>query len=219
MSPGEEMSRVLPVIEALARNGVLVSIDTFNAQVAEAAVESGAHIINDVSGGTLDSAMIATVARLNVPYVSMHMRGDPKCMQDDQNLLYRDVCREVGEEVRARVRVGESQGLPAWRVITDPGLGFSKSIDQNVELIRDLPRFRDSLGDYSNALSHMPVLIGPSRKGFLGKLTGRKQAADRDWATCAAAVACAVGGANIIRAHNVAAVRDALKIAAAVWRR
>lgn len=217
VTPQTEIQRTIPVIRAMTEDSrfenVFVSIDTFSAEVAEAAVSAGAHIVNDVSAGTLDSKMIPAVARLGVPYIMMHMRGDPRTMNGVEFSTYKaNVAVEVADELSQRIRIAESAGIPAWRIITDPGIGFAKRFDENVSLLKGLPTFRAALGNSSTAFSHQPMLVGPSRKGFLGKITGRTRPEDRDWATCACIASCILGGANIIRAHNVAAIRDAIKV-------
>lgn len=223
LSTEEELSRTIPVVKALASDtslkGVFISVDTFDSVVAEAAVTAGAHLVNDVSGGLLDPKMPSTVAKLRVPYVIMHMRGDPKTMTSKENTRYsQGLCRVIGEETAERCRIAEMAGVPAWRILFDPGLGFAKNVDQNVEIIRELPKVREMVASKSTAVGFMPLLLGPSRKGFLGKIIGQTLAEQRDWATCAAAVAGVAGGANIIRAHNVKAVRDAVRVADAIWR-
>eukprot|EP00897_Mesotaenium_endlicherianum_P009691 jgi/Mesen1/8750/ME000052S08176 len=218
----EEMARAIPVIEAIASDPecreTVISVDTFDAKVAEAAVEAGASIVNDVSGGTLDENMSSTVARLGVPYIMMHMRGEPRTMQRDGHTAYRDVCRETAHELAERVHMAECAGVPVWRIISDPGIGFAKKKDHNLLLLRDMSRFREGLSERSVALGFMPILAGPSRKGFLGKIIGRDNVQDRDFATCAAATAAVMGGTNVIRAHNVRAVKDAVCVADAIWR-
>lgn len=224
LSAQEELARVMPVIRALredpATSGALLSVDTFYSQVAADAVAAGANIVNDVSGGGLDDAMLPTVASLGVPYVLMHMRGDPTTMQSAQNTSYAGtggVWHGVAEELQAAAARAMSAGIPAWDIILDPGIGFAKTADGNVELLRHLRDMR-ALGGLQGPFAAGPMLVGPSRKGFLGRLTGRKRPDERDAATVAASVACVVGGADIVRAHNVAAVWDGLRVADAVFR-
>ncbi|XP_073388179.1 folate synthesis bifunctional protein, mitochondrial isoform X5 [Physcomitrium patens] len=222
LSTEEELSRLVPVLEALtadsALKGVKLSVDTFDARVGREAVKMGVHVVNDVSGGSLDSEMLSTVAELGVPYIMMHMRGDPTNMQSKANTTYSDVCEEVGKELNSRVVQAEAVGVPAWRIITDPGIGFSKTLPQNLDLLKHLPVVRRVLSESSCTVSRGPMLVGPSRKGFLGKITERQKGEDRDAATVAAAVVAAIGGANIIRAHNVRAVRDAMKVVDAIYK-
>lgn len=187
-------------------------------RVAREAVSMGVHVINDVSGGYLDPEMLSTVADLGVPYIMMHMRGDPTTMQSKANTTYNNVCQEVGDELNAQVSRAEARGIPAWRIITDPGIGFAKTGEQNLEILKDLPIVRRVLSASSHTVSRGPMLVGPSRKGFLGKITGRQKGEDRDAATVAASVVAVLGGANIIRAHNVRAVRDAMKVVDAIYK-
>jgi len=197
-----------------------VSQNEFCNRVGREAVNMGVQIINDVSGGCLDPQMLPTVAALGVPFIMMHMRGDPTTMQNKANTTYNNnnVCEEVGKELNFQVERAEAAGIPAWRIIADPGIGFAKTAKQNLELLKDLPIVRRVLSKASCTVAHGPLLIGPSRKGFLGKLTGRHKGEDRDAATIAAAVVGVIGGANIVRAHNVCDVRDAMKVVDAIYK-
>ncbi|BDA42651.1 Folic acid synthesis protein fol1 [Coccomyxa sp. Obi] len=217
LPPEVELQRVLPVIRALSEDdalqGVPLSIDTFYAEVAREAVAAGAHIVNDISGGSLDPVMHQEVARLGVPYVLMHMRGDPGTMSSREHTTYADVCMDVGDALQASAEAATSAGIEPWRLILDPGIGFAKTAEGNCQLIGGLDRVRAQLkGPFHNA----PLLVGPSRKGFLGKITGHKEAKDRDKASAAAAALCVSHGANIVRVHNVEAVRDAVRVADAI---
>lgn len=222
ISPEEEMDRLIPVLEAILGmpeiEGKLVSVDTFYSKVASEAVSKGAHIINDVSAGQLDSDMFRVVAGLEVPYIAMHMRGDPSTMQNSENLQYDNVCNQVASELYSRVRNAELLGIPAWRIITDPGIGFSKNTEQNLEILVGLPNIRAEIARKSLALSHAPLLIGPSRKKFLGEICGRPSAVERDPATVASITAAILGGANIVRVHNVRDNLDATKLCDAMLR-
>eukprot|EP00899_Mesostigma_viride_P010436 jgi/Mesvir1/19394/Mv10428-RA.1 len=221
LTAAEECRRVVPVIHALASHdvtkGTPISVDTFYAQVAREAVAAGASIVNDVSAGTIDPTMIEAVAdHPNIAYVMMHLRGTPETMQDASNTMYRDVCRDTAGELSARVCEAMLAGVEGWRIWSDPGFGFAKTKDQNVQLLRGLDVFRRCL--LPGTLRNAPLLIGVSRKGFLGALTGRKGPRDRDWATVAAMVAGTRAGADVIRAHNVVAAKDAVAVADALWR-
>ncbi|DBA85065.1 TPA: hypothetical protein ACH3X2_005790 [Trebouxia sp. C0005] len=215
LTTAEEVQRVVPVIRAMRETKALqkvpISIDTFDAEVASQAVAAGAHMVNDVSGGLMDPNMHAQVARLNVPYILMHMRGNPSTMQSMTQ--YTDTCLEVGQEMQVQAEAAMNAGIEPWRIILDPGVGFAKTGQGNLEVMCGLQQIRSQL---KGCLQGMPLLLGPSRKGFLGKLTGRANAADRDYATAAAAAMCISRGANIIRAHNVAAVKDAAAVADAL---
>ncbi|XP_034932000.1 folate synthesis bifunctional protein, mitochondrial [Populus alba] len=216
ISPQEELDRLIPVLEAILKmpemNGKLISVDTFYSEVASEAVSKGAHIINDVSGGQLDPNMTKVVAGLEVPYVAMHMRGDPATMQNSENLQYDDVCKQVASELYSRVKDAELSGIPVWRIIIDPGLGFSKKTEHNLELLTGLPSIRAEIARKSLAMSHSPVLLGSSRKKFLGETCTRPTASERDPATVASVTAGVLGGANIVRVHNVRDNLDAVKL-------
>ena len=157
VSAEEEQSRVLPVIAELSKHGVKISIDTMRADTAEKAVHAGAAIINDVSGGLSDAAMFATVAKLGVPYILMHWRGESKEM--NSRAIYTDVVTEVISEINSQVDAALDAGIKKSQIIIDPGLGFAKDAEHNWEILRNLKAFT-SMG--------YPVLIGASRKRFLG---------------------------------------------------
>uniref|UniRef100_A0A803L7Q9 Pterin-binding domain-containing protein n=1 Tax=Chenopodium quinoa TaxID=63459 RepID=A0A803L7Q9_CHEQI len=216
ISAEEELERLIPVLEAvkeiIEEEGRILSVDTFNSKVAFEAVKKGAHIVNDVSCGRLDPEMFNVVAGLKVPYIAMHMRGDPTSMQNTENLTYNDVCEQVALELSSRIMDAESTGIPAWRTIIDPGIGFSKNTNQNLELLTGLKRLRQVLAKKSLALAHSPLLIGPSRKKFLGEICNRPAATDRDPATVASISAGVLGSANIVRVHNVRDNLDAVKL-------
>ncbi|KAK2967795.1 hypothetical protein RJ640_008015 [Escallonia rubra] len=223
ISPEEELDRLGPVLEAVLKmpevDGKLLSIDTFYSQVASEAVSKGAHLINDVSGGQLDPNMLSVVAGLKVPYIAMHMRGDPSSMQNSENLQYDNVCKQVATEIYVRARNAELAGIPAWRIITDPGIGFSKTTEHNLDIVTGLQTIRAEIARKSLAVSHAPMLIGTSRKRFLGEICGRPNAVDRDPATVAAVTAAVLGGANIVRVHNVRDNVDAVKLCDAMLNR
>ncbi|KAJ0505927.1 putative 2-amino-4-hydroxy-6-hydroxymethyldihydropteridine diphosphokinase [Helianthus annuus] len=216
ISVEEELDRLIPVLEKILElpeiEGKLLSIDTFYSEVALEAIKKGAHIINDVSGGTLDSDMFRVVANLSVPYIAMHMRGDPSTMQNSENLKYDDVCKEVADELYERVRTAELCGVPAWRMILDPGIGFSKKSEDNLDILMGLKRIRSEIGRKSLGVSRAPLLIGPSRKRFLGEICGRASAVERDPGTIAAITCAVLGGANVVRVHNVGDNADAVKL-------
>ncbi|XP_034688558.1 folate synthesis bifunctional protein, mitochondrial [Vitis riparia] len=223
LSAQEELDRLIPVLDAVLKmpevEGKLLSVDTFHSEVASEAIGKGAHIVNDVSAGQLDPNMLDVVAGLKVPYVAMHMRGNPSTMQNSENLQYDNVCKQVASELYLRVRDAELSGIPAWRIIIDPGIGFSKNTEHNLDILMGLPNIRTELAGKSLALSHAPMLIGPSRKRFLGDICARPAAAERDPATIAAVTAGVLGGANIVRAHNVKDNLDAVKLCDAMVKR
>ncbi|GIL72513.1 hypothetical protein Vretimale_4299 [Volvox reticuliferus] len=248
LTPQEELGRVMPVLRALRESPMLrsvpVSVDTFFSEVAREAVRAGgANIINDVSGGAADSAMLPTVAELGVPYILMHMRGDPVTMTRPEHTSYgtNGVWRTVGAEMQRSAEAAEAAGVPAWNIILDPGIGFSKTAEGNLDLLRNLASLRREAldgpyatrGPYNSDRSGSggggeeggfrsrfggPMLVGPSRKRFLGNLTGRQQPEDRDAATAAACVICVCGGADMVRVHAVRKAQDAVRVADAVYR-
>lgn len=191
-SPAEELARVVPVVEVLAAEGAVVSVDTMRAEVARAAAAAGARIINDVSGGLADEAMIATVAGLDVDFVCMHWRG--YLGTGDTNAGYDDVVGEVLAELTARLQACVAGGIEPARLVSDCGIGFSKTAEHNWELLRHLDRFQQ--------LGHRQ-LVGVSRKRFLGELLDGREPAGRDAATAAVTAWCAQQGIWAVRTHEV----------------
>jgi dihydropteroate synthase len=200
-----ELERVLPVVRALAGDGALVSVDTTRAAVARAAVEAGAVLVNDVSGGLGDVDMLPVVAELGVPYVAMHWRGPSADMQS--RATYDDVVVDVCAELAARRDAAAAAGVRD--VILDPGLGFAKNADHNWALLRGLSSLQ-ALG--------RPLLVGASRKAFLGALLDGRPAADRDAATAAITTLAAAAGVWGVRVHDVAASADAVRVVAELSR-
>lgn len=217
----EEISRILPAIQVIkeitAANdhyACAISIDTYRANVAKTAIEAGAHIINDISAGALDADMLPTIAKLGCTFVMMHMRGTPSTMTNAENTTYDgDLIQIVGSELLARVQSAEAVGIRRWRMILDPGIGFAKTRDQNVELLRRFGELRDFPG-----LQGIPWLVGTSRKGFIGKITGVVEAKERVMGTAVTMVAAIQGGADIIRVHDVKEMVEVQKMADALYR-
>lgn len=204
VSEAEELDRILPVIEALRdRSDIAISVDTSKPGVMRAAVAAGARLINDVRALTEEGALQAA-AELDTDVCLMHMQGTPGSMQDSPH--YEDVTAEVAAFLTARRDACLEAGIAAERIILDPGFGFGKTVEHNVELLRNLRQLR-AIGQ--------PLLVGLSRKSTLGALTGRP-VSERLAASIAAAVLAALGGAAILRVHDVAETVDALKIVAAV---
>jgi dihydropteroate synthase len=206
-----EIARVVPVLRALAASGVPCSVDTTRAAVAEAALEAGAVIVNDVSGGLADPAMAPTMARCRVPWILMHWRGHSEKM--DELASYQDVVAEVRAELVARVDAAVLAGVDPAALLLDPGLGFAKKAAHNWALLRHL----DALTELG-----FPVLVGASRKRFLGTLLADRDGVPRrcdgrDTATAVVSALAAVAGAWGVRVHDAAASRDAVAVAAA-WR-
>ena len=200
-----ELARTVPVVRALAERDIVVSIDTTKAAVARAAVEAGATIVNDVSAGRMDPELLPTVADLGVAYVLMHMQGTPRTMQ--HNPTYTDVVAEVFDDLADGLNRLEAIGVGLHRVIIDPGIGFGKTLEHNLLLLQRL-RELTSLG--------RPVLVGASRKSFIGHLTGTTDPADRLEGSLAAATLAVAGGARIVRVHDVAETTRAVSVAEAV---
>ncbi len=204
----EERDRVVPVVRALAEAGLTVSIDTRKAAVAEAALDAGAAVVNDVSAGLHDDRMLPLVAERDAVYVAMHMRGTPATMQDDPR--YEDPVAEVAEELRARAAACLKAGMAPSKIVLDPGIGFGKSVHHNLALLRRLVELR-SLG--------LPLCLGVSRKSFIAHATGADVPADERVGGTAAAVAfCVLGGADWLRVHDVAAMSQAAAVARAIAR-
>ena len=206
LEEAEELARVLPVIEALAADlDVPLSIDTRHARVAREAVRAGASLINDITGLHGDPDMARTVADTGAGVVIMHIAGDPKTMQDRPHYdnLMADVCRYL----RRGVAMAVAAGVPEDRILIDPGIGFGKTLEHNLGILAHLGQLR-SLG--------LPILVGPSRKRFIGQLTGVEVAAERTYGTAAACALAVAAGALVLRVHDVAAVRQATAVAAAV---
>jgi dihydropteroate synthase len=205
VSPEREQARILPVIRALAPLAP-VSVDTRHAETMRAALAAGARIVNDVSALAFDPAAMGVVAKAGCPVVLMHMRTlDPRTMQ--QGVAYADVVREVAEQLARRLAACEAAGIPRGRIALDPGIGFGKTVEHNLALIERLPALA-GLG--------CAILLGASRKAFIGRITGVEEAGARVHGSVAAALAGAARGAHILRVHDVAATVQALKLRAAV---
>ena len=200
----EELRRVVPVIEGLAGADVPISVDTTKAGVARRAIAAGAAIVNDITAMTGDPEMARVVADSGAGVVLMHMRGTPRTMQDAPH--YEDVVAEVYEYLARRVDWAGSVGIPPDRIAVDPGIGFGKTMAHNLQLLRNLGRFA-TLG--------CTLLVGTSRKGFLGTITGRT-VAERATASAVSALMAAVDGARVVRVHDVGTTADALKVWGAV---
>lgn len=208
----EELARVVPVIRALSAEGVAVSVDTMRAEVAKAAVAAGARLVNDVSGGLADPDMPRVVAATGVPYVVMHWRGHSHDM--NSRAIYADVVTEVREELAKRVDLVLAEGVSEEQVVLDPGLGFAKTAEHNWALLAGMEQLSE-LG--------YPLLVGASRKRFLGRLLADADGTPRpfsrcDDATVAVTALAARAGAWCVRVHEVGPNADAVRVAAA-WKR
>ncbi|KAK6224637.1 dihydropteroate synthase [Colletotrichum tabaci] len=212
----EELARVLPVIKLIRGlpelAQVAVSVDTYRASVAEAAVAAGADIINDVSAGQLDPDMFRAMARSNRTVCLMHMRGTPATMNSLTD--YPDgLIPTVARELLDRIAEAEAAGVRRWRIILDPGLGFAKTGAQNLEILRHMDELRSWPG-----LEGFPWLVGSSRKSFVGKITGVSKPQERIWGTAATVVSAVQGGADIVRVHDAVEMCQIVKMADAIYR-
>ncbi len=197
----EEMRRVIPVVESLLPLDIILSVDTRHPQVAAAALEAGAHMINDVSA-LMAPGMLETVAASDAAICLMHMQGNPRTMQAQP--IYQDVVEEVRDFLHQRLMACREGGIQPERIILDPGFGFGKTLAHNLKLLKDLTQCR---------IEGYPLLVGLSRKSMIGALTGRARAQDRLGGSLSAAVIAALKGANVIRTHEVEATVDALAVA------
>jgi dihydropteroate synthase len=205
----EELDRVLSVLQVLRQEiSVPLSVDTTRAAVAKAAVATGADIVNDISGATFDPDMLPTVATLGVPIVLMHIRGTPQTMQ--QLTDYQDLIGEIYQFLEARIAAAIAAGIDSSRIIIDPGIGFAKKYNQSLEIIRRLSVFRSL---------NYPILVGTSRKSFIGHILNQPDPKARVWGTAAACCAAIASGADILRVHDVKEMRDVCHVADAIFRR
>lgn len=208
----EEIDRVIPVVEILRQKAeifgsVPISVDTTRAQVAKAAVEAGADIINDISGATFDSEMLSTVAQLKVPIILMHIRGTPQTMQKLTD--YRDLIGEIREFLESRIAEAVAAGIDKSHIILDPGIGFAKNYSQNLEILQQLAKFRGL---------DCPILVGVSRKSFIGHILNQPLAKQRIWGTAAACTGAIANSADILRVHDVREMHDVCLVADAIFR-
>ncbi|EAQ87300.1 hypothetical protein CHGG_03919 [Chaetomium globosum CBS 148.51] len=226
----EELARVIPAIRLIrtrfpttttttttttSSRPVLISVDTYRAAVASAAIEAGADIVNDVSGGSMDPAMLATVARLGATVCLMHMRGTPATMAGlaEYPAAEGGLIGGIARELVQRVRAAEEAGVRRWRIVLDPGLGFAKVGRQNVDVLRHLDELRAWPG-----LQGLPWLVGSSRKSFVGRVTGVPTPKERIWGTAATVAAAVQGGADVVRVHDVKEMAQVVAMADAIWR-
>lgn len=212
ISLAEEIDRVIPVVKMLRQKAdifgsIPISVDTTRADVAQTAVEAGADIINDISGATFDSEMLSTVSKLAVPIILMHIRGTPQTMQKMTD--YRDLIGEIGEFLESRIAAAVAAGIDKSQIIIDPGIGFAKTYSQNLEILRELPKFR---------FLDCPILVGVSRKSFIGQILNQPLAKQRVWGTAAACTGAIANSADILRVHDVREMHDVCQVADAIFR-
>jgi dihydropteroate synthase len=204
----EERRRLVPIVAAVAKAvSVPISVDTSKAEVARAAIDAGAIMVNDVTALRGDSAMVDVVAQAGAGLVLMHMQGTPDTMQHAPR--YDDVVGEVAQFLAERVRFAIDHGVAKDRIVVDPGIGFGKTLGHNLDLLANLRVFTE-LG--------YPLLVGPSRKGFIGQLTDQS-VDERGWGTAGAVALAVEQGANILRVHDVGSMKDVAKVAVAIARR
>jgi dihydropteroate synthase len=204
----EQIRRIAPVFEALAgKVSAVLSVDTTRADVARAALDRGAYLINDISAATDDPRMLPLAAERAVPIVLMHMQGDPKTMQLAPS--YNDVVADVLAFLNERVAAAVAAGVAVDHILLDPGIGFGKSLEHNLALLRNVHRF--------TSLNH-PLLLGVSRKGFIGRLSGENDPAQRLFGTAAAVAWCTANGASILRVHDVEQMSKVVKVVDAIRR-
>ncbi len=204
----EELKRILPIIEVLAKKiDIPISIDTYKSEVAEKAIEAGASIVNDISGLRFDKKMPEIISKYKVPVVIMHIKGKPKDMQ--LNPIYKSLIKEILLYLRRGIKRAIKAGIPEDKIIIDPGIGFGKTFEHNLEIINKLKNF-SSL--------RKPILIGPSRKAFIGKILGDAIPEERLEGTAAVVAISVMHGANIIRVHDVKEMVKVVKVADAIKR-
>ena len=210
VGPVVETERVAPVIRAVRQQlgpESVLSVDTFRADVAEAALQEGVNWVNDVSGGNHDPAMLPLVARWRCPYVLMHRRGDSRTM--DNLAHYEDVVGEVEAALLRQTAIAQAAGVGPWQILWDPGLGFAKTTHHNLTILRHLSRL---------ANHGYPLLVGPSRKRFIGAVLGQSDPCQRSWGTAATVCKAIAGGAAVVRIHDVEAMAQVAAMADALWR-
>ena len=201
-----EINRVITVIKTIRQHySIAISVDTTRAKVAAIAIEAGADIINDISGGTFDIEMLPTAAKLGVPIILMHIRGTPKTMQ--QMTDYQDLIGEISNFFTTQINKAVACGVARENIIIDPGIGFAKDADQSIKLLRRLSEFQSF---------NLPILVGASRKSFIGHILHKTDPKERVWGTAATCCSAIAGGANILRVHDVPQMYDVIRVADAL---
>ncbi|MBD2481629.1 dihydropteroate synthase [Planktothrix sp. FACHB-1365] len=209
----EELNRVIPLIQAIRKSAdellanIPISVDTTSSQVAQAAVQAGGDIINDISAATFDPKMLSVVAQLKVPIILMHLRGTPKTMQTLTD--YHDLMGELRQFLEERIQAAIHHGISRDYIIIDPGIGFAKTVVQNLKILRNLTELRSL---------DCPILVGTSRKSFIGHLLNQPDPKQRVWGTAATCVAAIGNSADILRVHDVQEMVDVSRVADAIYR-
>jgi len=208
ISLDEELHRVLSVLQVIRSEiSVPISVDTTRAIVAKKSINLGADIVNDISGGTFDPDMLPIIANLGVPIVLMHIRGNPQTMQ--QLTDYQDVMGEISSFLSQQIAAAVGAGIDQSKIILDPGIGFAKNYEQNLEIFQRLSEL---------CSLNCPILVGPSRKSFIGRILNQPDPKARVWGTAAACCAAIAAGVDILRVHDVKQMRDVCLVADALWR-
>ena len=212
VSIDEELNRILPIIKFLRSQKnvcaeIPISVDTTRAIVAEKAIEAGTNLINDISAGTYDDKMFSVVADLKVPIILMHIRGTPKTMQKLTD--YQDLIGEIYKFLESRIEVAIRAGIEREKIIIDPGIGFAKNYEQNLEIIRNLSRFKSL---------NCPILVGLSRKSFIGQILNQPDAKQRVWGTAAGCAAAIAQYIDILRVHDVKEMSEVCQVADVIFR-
>ncbi|MBI4823494.1 MAG: dihydropteroate synthase [Nitrospirae bacterium] len=206
VSVEEEIRRTVPLISAISgRLDIPISIDTYRGEVAKRAIEAGASIVNDISGLRFDPEMASVVARSSVPVIIMHIKGTPKDMQKSPK--YKALILEIMDYLKEGIRIATGAGIREDMIVIDPGIGFGKTFDHNLEIIKNLHEF---------TLLEKPILIGPSRKAFIGRILGDAPPEERLEGTAGAVAISVFNGANIVRVHDVARMLKVVKVADAI---
>jgi len=205
----EELNRVIPVVQALRqKSDIPISVDTTRSEVAKEAIASGADIINDISGGTFDREMLPTIATLNIPIILMHIKGTPETMQSLTD--YQDLIGEIQDFLQKQINQATNLGIKKEHIIIDIGIGFAKNYEQNIELLRAISQFK---------LMNFPLLVGTSRKSFIGKILNQDDPKKRVWGTAASCAYAITQGVDILRVHDVAPMYDIVRVTDAISRR
>lgn len=204
---------MIPAVRTIRSAGITIpiSVDTYRAEVAKQAIAAGADIINDISAGMYDENILNVAASTGVPIVLTHTRGTPKTMNSLAD--YKNIIFEVGEELESRINEALAKGVRRWQIVLDPGLGFAKGMQDNLEIIRRLEELRSR-----EMLRGLPWLLGPSRKRFVGTITGVADPLKRGWGTAGAVSGCIAGGADIVRVHDVQEMSKVIAMADSIWR-